>query len=97
VVTLEYISFRSRYAIALSSEQRVMNPKENKRAPKRTTRFIVVNAGSPTRRESHGDGTLIVVSKGTKSFPKEMKEQPSKEGQSIPEIQGCREGKRNFL
>ncbi len=38
-----------------------MNPKENKRAPKRTTRFIVVNAGSPTRRESHGDGTLIVL------------------------------------
>ncbi len=60
-----------------------MNPKENKRAPKRTTRFIVVNAGSPTRRESHGDGTLIVVSKGTKLFPKEVKEHPSKEGQSI--------------
>lgn len=26
-----------------------------------------------------------------------MKEQPSKEGQSVPEIQGRREGKRNFL
>jgi hypothetical protein len=43
-----------------SDEWRVMNPKENKRAPKHTTRFMCAKAGSPTRRESQGDGTPIV-------------------------------------
>jgi len=38
---------------------RVMNPKENKRAPKHTTRFICAKAGSPKRGDSHGDGTPI--------------------------------------
>ena len=36
-----------------------MNPIGNKRAPKHTERFICAKAGSPTRRETHGDGTPI--------------------------------------
>src|SRR5215471_9558888 len=37
-----------------------MSLTRNRRKPKRTDRFIGVNAGSPTRRETHGDGPPIV-------------------------------------
>jgi len=74
-----------------------MNPIENKRAPKRILRSIVVKAGSPKSGDAHGDGTLIVVPQKNKAVLKGTKEQPSKEGQSISKIERCREGKRNFL
>src|SRR5947209_7935415 len=48
-----------------SDEWRVMNPKENKRAPKHTTRFICAKAGSPKSCETHGDGTPIRDFNGT--------------------------------
>jgi len=35
--------------------------KETNGRPKHTTRLTVVNAGSPTSREAHGDGVPIVV------------------------------------
>ena len=35
--------------------------KEMNGAPKRTTRLICANAGSPTGRESYGDGTPVVA------------------------------------
>jgi hypothetical protein len=38
-----------------------MSLTENRREPKRTTRFIRAKAGSPTRRETQGDGTPIVA------------------------------------
>jgi hypothetical protein len=38
-----------------------MNLKENRREPKRTQRFIRAKAGSPTRRETQGDGTPILA------------------------------------
>jgi hypothetical protein len=34
---------------------------ENRREPKRTQRFIRAKAGSPTRRETQGDGTPILA------------------------------------
>ncbi len=37
-----------------------MNLRGNKKAPKHTQRFIHAKAGSPTRRETHGDGTPIL-------------------------------------
>ncbi len=37
-----------------------MNLKGNKKAPKHTQRFRDAKAGSPKRRETHGDGTPIV-------------------------------------
>jgi hypothetical protein len=45
-----------------------MNPRGNKRAPKHTERFICAKAGSPTRREAHGDGTPIGDFRGTMPF-----------------------------
>ena len=36
-----------------------MGLRENRREPKRTERFICAKAGSPTRRETQGDGTPI--------------------------------------
>ena len=36
-----------------------MNLRGNKKAPKHTQRFRDAKAGSPTRRETHGDGTPI--------------------------------------
>ncbi len=38
-----------------------MSLARNERAPTRTTRLIHGNAGSPTGRESYGDGPPIVV------------------------------------
>jgi hypothetical protein len=40
-----------------------MNLTGNKRAPKHTKRFVYAKAGSPKRRESHGDGTPILPEK----------------------------------
>jgi len=51
---------------ALLSMRRVMNSIGNRRAPKHTTRFLCAKAGSPTGRESYGDGTLIVVGRKAK-------------------------------
>jgi hypothetical protein len=49
-------------AEALFGERPVGNRfKEMSRTPKRTTRSAVVNAGSPTSREAHGDGAAIVA------------------------------------
>src|SRR6266849_4972660 len=47
-----------------------MNPTRNKRAPKRTTRFIDAKAGSPKSREAQGDGTPIRVSHKNRTVPK---------------------------
>ena len=47
-----------------------MNPIRNKRAPKHTTRFIYVKAGSPKSRETQGDGTPIRVSHTNRTVPK---------------------------
>jgi len=58
-----------RYLNTLFDEWRVMNPIGNKRAPKHTERFICAKAGSPTRRESQGDGTPIVPGKKHKGVP----------------------------
>ena len=60
VVTLEYVSFPCGYGKAFSSEWQVMNLIGNRRRPKCTERFICAKAGSPTRRETQGDGTPIV-------------------------------------
>lgn len=43
-----------------------MNLIGNKKAPKHTKRFIDAKAGSPTRRETHGDGTPIVPGRKAK-------------------------------
>ena len=48
-----------------SSIQQEMILIGNKRAPNRTTRFMYAKAGSPTRGDTQGDGTLIVVPKRT--------------------------------
>ena len=64
MVTLEYTPAIARCANALSSVRQVMNLIENKRAPKRATRFLVANAGSPQSGDTHGDRTLIVIAKG---------------------------------
>jgi len=50
---------------ALSGEWQAMSLIGNKRAPKHTQRFLGAKAGSPTRREVHGDGTPIVVGQST--------------------------------
>ena len=47
---------------ALSGERPPMKRfKETNGGPKRTRRSTVVNAGSPTSREAHGDGAAIVA------------------------------------
>ncbi len=38
-----------------------MSLRRNRRRPTRTHRFICANTGSPTRRETQGDGTPIVA------------------------------------
>ncbi len=50
---------------ALSGEWQVMNLKGNKKAPKHTQRFRNAKAGSPKRRETHGDGTPILPGDAT--------------------------------
>ena len=50
---------------ALSGEWQVMNLRGNTKAPKHTQRFIDAKAGSPTRRETHGDGTPILPADAT--------------------------------
>ena len=64
------------YPKTLFDVSRVMNPIENKRAPKHTTRFIYAKAGSPTRGDTQGDGTLILV-------PKERRRSQGNEGAAL--------------
>ena len=61
VMTLEYASLVARCGTLSLASGQVMNLTGNRRRPKRTQRFIGANAGSPTGRESHGDGTPIVL------------------------------------
>ena len=56
----------------------------NKRAPNRALRFMYAKAGSPTSGNAQGDGTLILPGEETKTLLLPGKEQPSKEGQSVP-------------
>ncbi len=42
-----------------------MNLRGNTKAPKHTQRFIDAQAGSPKRRETHGDGTPILPGDAT--------------------------------
>src|SRR5207244_5236822 len=65
--------------------------------PKHSQRSMCANAGSPTGRESYGDGILIVPEQETQSSRGSGKEQPSKEGQSVCVIQTRRKGNRNIL
>ena len=53
-----------------------MSLRGNKQAPNRTTRFICAKTGSPKRRESQGDGTLIRVEQDTKMFPERRRSSP---------------------
>src|SRR6266849_2710591 len=57
-----------------------MNPTRNKRAPKRTTRFIDAKAGSPKSREAQGDGTPIRVSHKNRTVPKGNKGAAQEDG-----------------
>jgi hypothetical protein len=50
---------------ALSGEWQVMNLRGNTKAPKHAQRFIDAKAGSPKRRETHGDGTPILPGDAT--------------------------------
>ena len=47
-------------------ELRAMSLRGDKRAPKHSQRSLCANAGSPTGRESYGDGILIVPEPETK-------------------------------
>jgi hypothetical protein len=67
-----------------SSIQQGMTLIGNKRAPNRTLRSMYVKAGSPTSGNAQGDGTLILPGEETKTILLSGKEQPSKEGQSVP-------------
>jgi len=61
VVTLKYPRVVALGEKALFSEGQAMSLVRNKRRPTRTDRFLWANTGSPTRRETHGDGTPIVT------------------------------------
>ena len=63
VMTLEYAPFVARCGTLSLASGQVMNLIGNRRRPKRTQRFIGANAGSPTGRESYGDGTPVVPEK----------------------------------
>src|SRR5437588_12271857 len=73
-----------------------MNLRGNKQAPKHTQRFLHAKAGSPTRRETHGDGTPIRPGRKA-TMPAPGKGQPMKMGQSVVLIPRRREGIRKLL
>src|SRR5689334_20285761 len=68
----------------LSGMRQTMRLIGNKKAPKHAERSICAKAGSPVGRESYGDGTLIVSGRKYNGALPPVKEQPSKEGQSVP-------------
>jgi hypothetical protein len=66
-----------------------MSLKGDRRAPTHSERSICAKAGSPKRRETQGDGILIVSGEeAQRRSPMPEKEQPSKEGENVPMIQG---------
>jgi hypothetical protein len=88
VMTLKYASFVSGCGTLSLASGQVMNLRGNRRRPKRTQRFIDANAGSPTGRESQGDGTPIVPAEREQGGPDAGKGQPTKVGQSVPDDSG---------
>jgi len=76
VMTLEYASFITGCGTLSLASGQVMNLRGNRRRPKRTQRFISANAGSPTGRESHGDGTPILPEKENNDVPTQGRGNP---------------------
>ena len=72
----------------LSGMRQSMRLIGNRKAPKHAERSICAKAGSPVGRESYGDGTLIVIGRKYNGVLRPVKEQPSKEGQSMPHDAG---------
>jgi hypothetical protein len=76
VATPKYhISFDDMGKLSFGGRQ-TMSLKGNQRAPTHSQRSVRAKAGSPTRREAHGDGTLIVPEREAKRRPVQGRSNP---------------------
>jgi hypothetical protein len=76
VATPKYhISFDDMGKLSFGGRQ-TMSLKGDQRAPTHSQRSVCAKAGSPTRREAHGDGTLIVPDREAKRRPVQERSNP---------------------